>query len=275
MHKLLVILLLLLFPVQAVAELTVGIYPRRSASITKKAFTPFVEGLSAIVGEPVRLAFSPNMKSFRDKYHAGEFDLVHSAQSHYILHRDLGTYRLICANVESGSETMKGALLVRKDSGINAIADLRGKKVMLCDSKYAMGCNVFPTYLLKEAGLEAGRDYTLAFAQSGPGAVIAAFYKQADAAGAGNTIMHMKSGTSKIDMEAMKIIAETKPIKQLPWSVSKALGEEKGTKIREWMLSLDTTPEGRAILREAGIDRFVPAEDADYDSVAEIMETIK
>ena len=108
-------------------------------------------------------------------------------------------------------------------------------------------------------------------AKSGPGAVIGLYYKQADAAGAGNAIFHIKAATSKIDLEALKILAETEPFAPLPWAVSSTMEKTKAAKVQEWMLGLDKNQEGVKILKKAKIDRFIPISDADFDSIAKIM----
>ncbi len=266
--------ILILLPCQAVAELKVGIVPRYSAEITEELFTPFVEGLEKTLNEPVKLIISPTMKSFYKGYSSGSFDLVHLPHPLYVKFRKQGKYQLICANVEDGQEKKVGALLVRRDSGIDTIEQLRGKTVSLCDSKLAMGCRVAPLFLMVNAGLKPGKDFTLHDGGSGTAAVADIVYKRADAACSCTDIMKMSQAEREMNLGELKVLAETEPYPQLPWTILASTDKKKAETIKSWMLGLDTTPDGRAILEQAHIDRFIAAQDADYDYVHRMLQAV-
>lgn len=253
------------FPSQA--DLTMGVFPRRAAAVTNKLFKPLANLISEKLGEKVKLVVTKDFKSFWKGVEAGQFDIVHFNQYHYVLAHDQQGYKVFATNEEHGKSTIAGAITVRKDSGIEKVEDLKGKTILFGGGRKAMGSYVAPTAVLKQHGLTEGVDYTAKFAKNPPGAVISLFHKAADAAGTGNVILQLGSVKKKIDVAELKTLAESEPYIQLPWAAKKGLDPAKVKKISDLMTSL---PKGDAVLKSAKVTGFASADDADFAKVREI-----
>ncbi len=254
------------------AELQMGVFPRRPVAKTHKMFKPLAEKLSQELGEPVKLVVAKDFKAFWKGVQNSQYDIVHYNQYHYLLsHKNQG-YRVIAVNEEFGSSRIAGSLSVRTDAGIAKVEDLRGKTILFGGGKKAMGSFIAPTAILKKAGLEAGKDYTVRFAKNPPSAVIGVFNKAADAAGSGNVILKIKGVQKKIDVGQMQMIAESDEFIHLPWAVKGDMAEEKAERIRSIMISLKGSDD--AVLKSAGVTNFVKAVDGDFDKVREIVEFV-
>jgi phosphonate transport system substrate-binding protein len=259
-------------PSVVLADITMGVFPRRPAAVTAKAFQPLADHLSQALGEKVELVIPKDFKAFWKGVESKKFDLVHYNQYHYIKsHKELG-YNVIATSEEFGSKQIAGALAVRKDSGVNTVADLKGKAILFGGGKKAMGSYIAPTAILKKAGLEAGKDYKVAFAKNPPSAVVGAFHKAADASGSGNVILKIKAVTKQIDTSEMKILAESEPFIHLSWAVKDGFPQDKTQKIQAAMAALINTDEGKKILKAAKVTSFHAASDADYAKVREITK---
>ena len=264
------VMLTLLSSAQAVADITLGVFPRRPVAVTHKAFKPLVKHLSEQLGEPVHLVIPKNFKEFWKGVEKKQFDLVHYNQYHYIKsHKDLG-YRVIAANEEFGNKLIAGALSVRKDSGIKSVNDLKGKTILFGGGKKAMGSYIAPTAILKTAGLTAGKDYQVKFATNPPSAVIGVYNKAAEASGSGNVILRIKAVTKKINADDVTILAESEPFTHLPWAVKSELPETKAQKIQSIMVNLKNTEQGKSVLKSAKVTGFYAVTDADFNKVREI-----
>jgi len=264
--------LTLLGSAQAIADVTLGVFPRRPVAATHKAFKPLAEHLSKQLGEPVRLVIPKNFKAFWDGVQKKQFDIVHYNQYHYIKsHKDLA-YQVIVANEEFGNKQIAGALTVRKDSGIKSVADLKGKTILFGGGKKAMGSYIAPTAILKTAGLTAGQDYKVKFAKNPPSAVIGVYNNAATASGSGNVILRIKAVTKKINTDDVRILAESEPFTQLPWAVKGDMAEAKAKKIQDIMIQLKNSDQGKAILKAAKVTGFYAVTDADYAKVREITK---
>jgi len=255
----------------AIADIVMGVFPRRPIAVTHKAFTPLAKELEKQLGEKVKLVIAKNFKDFWKGVKSKQYDLVHYNQYHYLLSKKLG-YKVILANEEFGNKQIAGSLSVRKDSGIKSVADLKGKTILFGGGKKAMGSYIAPTAILKKAGLEAGKDYTVKFAKNPPSAVIGVFNKAAGAAGSGNVILKIKGVKKKVDTSQMTILAESDKFVHLPWAVKGDMPADKSKKIQTIMTSLKGSPEGAKILKSAKVTNYQVVTDADFDKVKEITK---
>ena len=272
LFSILVFLIIAFNCVEALAEIKMGVFPRRSAEVTRQAFQPLADHLSKALGEEVKLIVPKTFKEFWKGVKENKFDLVHFNQYHYIRsHKELG-YRVIVVNEEFGSKQIAGALSVRKDSGINSVADLRGKVILFGGGTKAMGSYIAPTAVLKKAGLVAGKDYMVNFAMNPPSAVVGAYTKGAGAAGSGNVVLRLKAITKKINADDMKIIAESEPFIQLPWAVNASMSADMENKIQNIMTTLANSESGRTVLKSAEVTSFYAVSDKDFDKVREITK---
>lgn len=270
-HLAVFILLAILIPMECLA-LDLGIFPRRPVAATHKAFKSLAKYLSRELGEPVKLIVPKNFKAFWKQVADKKFDIVHFNQYHYIKsHKEFG-YKVIVSNEEFGNKQIAGSLSIRVDSGIQSVADLKGKTILFGGGKKAMGSFIAPTAILKKAGLEPDKDYTIKFAKNPPSAVIGVFNKAADAAGSGNVILKLGAVTNKIDVSQQKILAESEPFVHLPWAVKGDMPADKAKKIQDLMTALSGSDAGKAILKSARVTGFYAVTDDDFAKVREITK---
>lgn len=253
--------------------LRLGIFPRRNMQVTETMFRPLSEKLSSVVGMKVLLETTHDFASFWENVSSHQYDIVHYNQYHYLKsHKQFG-YEVFARNVEFGRDKIGGAILVRKDSGINSVENLRGKTIVFGGGRGAMMAYITATYLLRKAGLKQG-DYFEQFALNPPKACIATYYRKATAAGAGNYVLELPNVREKIDTSEMKYLVTSQKMAHLPWALKKSVSAELRGKLLDVMVGLADTTEGRKILKAARITKFLPATDKDYDSHREIVKSV-
>ncbi len=253
--------------------LTMGIFPRRNAKMTMKLFRPLQKHLSQALKQEIRLVTAKNFKTFWQGVKQQKYDLVHYNQYHYIVSQKKYGYQVLLRNEEFGEDTIAGALMVRTDSGIDTIADLKGKKIIFGGGPKAMQSYIVATYLLRQGGLQAG-DYIEDFAKNPPNAILTAFYGQAAAAGAGDKVLDLKVVKQQIDSSKMKMLARAPQLPHLPWAVKADMAPELRDKIQTLLLQLKNDDQGQKILKNARLSGFQAAKDADYDPHREIIKTV-
>jgi len=266
------ILLILSASLAAADPLRVGVFPRRDATTTVRMFTPLAEYLERELQRPVQLVTAKDFDAFWAEVKEKRFDLVHFNQLHAIKAHAFG-YRVVASNQEFGAESMAGAIFVRKDSGIETLADLKGKKVVFGGGRDAMMSYIGPRFLLQQAGLNDA-DYTAEFALSPPSAVLAVIYRQADACGAGDVVIQQPLANGRADRDSVTILARTEPLRQLPWAIADTLSGADAARISELMLALGKSPAGLDILKKAGMTGISPASDADYEPHRRMAESV-
>lgn len=254
--------------------LILGVFPRRDPQITIRMFAPLAEYLESQLGRPVTLETAPAFTVFWERMEARRYDIVHFNQYHYVMARKALGYDVLVQNEEFGQDTIRGALYVRRDSGIVSLEQLRGRKVMFGGGTDAMMSYLVPRYLLLEAGLKRG-DFEEVFASSPINAVLATHLGHADAGGAGDVVSSLRVVRERIDVNELEQIAVSEPMAHLPWAVKRETPQPLRDAIRSALLDLNTIPAGRDILSRAGLTGLRPVTDDAYEIHRRIADRVE
>lgn len=254
-------------------ELVLGVFPRQGAQMAHEQYGPVARYLSSVLHRVIRLETAKDFDAFWDNVEKQRYDLIHYNQYHYVKSHATVGYEVILRNEEFGKPTMAPALIVRKDSGISRVADLKGKRVVFGGGRTAMVAYIGAKALLAEHGLHDG-DYMEQVAVNPLNAVIAVSLGQADAAGTGDIALNVSGIAKKVDVAELMVLDTGVELPHLPWAARKGLDHTVIEKVRDALVGLDATPEGRKILEDAGVTRFIPARDADYQSCRELIQRV-
>jgi phosphonate transport system substrate-binding protein len=173
-------------------------------------------------------------------------------------------YEAIVRNSEFGQSTIAGSLVVRKDSGIDSISDLKGKTILFGGGHRAMQSYIAARWLLQNDGLMTG-DYETRFALNPPNAIISTYLGQTDAAGVGDVVIRLAAVKRIIDVREMRYLAKTKPMPHLPWAVPPGVDMPTRRALQDSLIGLSGNPSGQALLDTAKLSGLVATQDADYD----------
>ncbi len=251
--------------------LLMGVFPRRNATLTTRLFTPLASYLSQQLGREVQLQTAKDFPSFWRGVTARRYDIVHYNQYHYIISAD--AYEVIAHNREFGRDDVAGTLFVRKDSGITELAQLRGRRIIFGGGEDAMMSYILPRYLLLEAGLNSS-DYQAHFANSPPNALMALYFNQADAGGAGDILIDLPVVKENIDTGQLLPLAQTPPLLHLPWAVKRGADRRLRERIQQLLVGLENSASGRTILKKAKLSGIGVAHDSDYDPHRRIVDRV-
>lgn len=254
--------------------LTMGVFPRRNPEKTYEAFIPLTELLSSKIGQTIALDISTTFEEFWHKLSTGAFDIIHCNQYHYLAAKRDYNFELMATNVEFGKTSIAGAIIVRKDSGLDSITDLKGKTIMFGGDPNAVQGYIVITHLLRQAGLKAG-DYQEIFAVTPSNAVLATYFQMADAAGAADVTLKLRATKNYSDTSQLKFLATSQQLPQLPWAISKDISPELRLEIHKVITGLNQYPEGQKALSKAFLDDIIPAKDHAFDVLRTIAKEIK
>lgn len=257
----------------AADPLVIGVFPRRNAEQTLQMFTPLAKHLEQRLGADVVVETAYDFSSFWAMVEARRYHLVHFNQYHYVRSNQESGYRVIAKNREFGSSTLRAVILVRRDSGIRQLSDLKGRKIVFGGGRDAMISYIAPTYILRSAGLDE-RDYLEGFALNPLQALLAVYYHQGAAAAVGHVVPHLPRIRSEVDTGELLEIASSEPLTQLPWAVRGDLPADLVEDLRSAMLDLESTSAGRRILDTMVIDGLDPANDQEYDVHRRIVRSV-
>lgn len=253
------LILLLTSSALAVDRLRFGVSPLSDTLRTLKMYKPLADAISAQVGIPVEVSPSATMEMFMGRVKNGEFDIVLASYTS-LLFGNAKDYEVFANTQTGGISTARGIVVVRADSGITKLSDLKGKGIGFMDDQaifYFLGRS-----LLKANGIDLIRDMTPQFFGKSDAALLAVYNKQIEAASVkDNTITILKD---KIDASQLRVLAETETMPTIPLAVKKGLDPALSAKIKAVVLAV---PNGDPIWKAQNVDGVVPADAKTYDGL--------
>ena len=252
-------------PGTATAEIKLGLLPRLSATEMTTMFTPLAEYLSKETGEKISLVIPKDFDAFKALVVSGQVDMGFANPLVYVqLKKSDASLDLLGLASEKSGTKFRGIIIARKDSGIEKISDLKGKKLIFVEEDSAAG-HIFQMLTLSKAGLDVKKDFTkLPFAKKHTNVALAVFNKAADAGGIRED--DLEKMKEVVDLAQIKVVAYTDYYPNWPFFSSKRMNSATAGKVRAALLKLKpNSTEAQQVAGAAKITGFAQVVDKDYD----------
>jgi phosphonate transport system substrate-binding protein len=161
-------------------------------------------------------------------------------------------------------------VIVRQDAPHRTFADLRGAAWAYNDPGSHSGYNVVRHHLLT-LGETAGYFGRVEAAGAHQVSIELVLKGAVDAAGIDSTVLETENARRPELGRALRIVASIGPSPIPPVVVARALDPGLRSRLREAFVTMALEADGRAILADGGIARFVSVEDADYEPIREMV----
>ncbi len=239
-------------------SLTFGVVPIKPPVLTKKIFEPIKQQLEKKVNMKIHLIIPPSIKLFTKKACAENYDLIWPNNVGYFSLNEKCNYSAII----QGQPAFHGGVIVRKDSGIINLSQLRGK-IIASISKKSYGSHLFIKKELEKVGLDPENDVQFIIKGNLEWIVHAVINKVVDAGGIRlETLDHKKFASIR---DELQIISTSPPIPQFPFAVRNDLSWDIKSAFMEAFQEMQSKdPEGKKILDGLGIESFSPASVQEY-----------
>ena len=202
-----------------------------------------------------------------------EAHLASLATFAYVLAADMGVAEAELVSVRFGSPTYNGQIIVRKDSGINMVADLQGKSFARPDPLSASGW-IIPMLTMRAAGVDPDTGLSRVVDAGSHDAVVAAVFS--GDADAGATYVDARSRIEAdfpTVMEDIIVIAITEDIPNDGVQFHPSISAEMREKIVAALLEIVATDEGVEALNKAyqwnDLERH---DDTFYDPFRQVLQ---
>lgn len=250
-------------------QLTFGVYSFKQPTDVYKEFQPALKQLqlaaTTVLGTPlhIELRVFKTYEECLEAFVAGKVDFVRFGPASYVLAKQRNAaIELLAAEQEDGRKVCKGVVVVRKDSDIKTLADLRGRRFAFGDQQSTIGRYLSQAELLR-AGIDGKalkdfryldrHDLVYAAVQLGDfdaGAVHGGTFERLNQKGQDLRVIHSFDNVGK------------------PWIARAGLERPVLQALREALLQL-TDAEALKALQVSG---FLPATDKDYQPVRDGMK---
>ncbi len=228
-----------------------------------RRLTPLTKYLSETLQRPVTLKLSPNMSAAIDDVAKGDVEIAYLTPVAYLKARAQGNVQLVVKVLTNKQASFQLMIVVRDDSPIRRIQDLKGKTFAFGDK-----AAILQRAVVVGAGmpLESLGEYKF----------IGHLDNIAKGVASGDFDAGILKDTTAIDWrkKGLRVLYSSPPLPSFNIVASSKLDARLLKQIRQAFLSLDMkNPAHKAVMHalDDGYDGFAPARDSDYDVVRRLI----
>lgn len=240
------------------------------------------EDMTEALGIPCTVYRATDYSAAVEAMRTGNAQLAEFGPFSYVTARErAGAEALAVRGTKDGVSGYKTQFVVRPDSGIETLQDLQGKTFAFVDPESTSG-NVIPSDEILTAMPELGLTFddlhtdgkffkSAMYAGTHPGSMQAVIQGNVDAAAVASSTLENQIQAGNVKEGDLKIIYESPNIPSDPIAIQKDLPQELKDKVLDFLLNYDD-PEFFGDEEGKEPERFIKANDSDYDYLQELKE---
>jgi len=250
--------------------LKVALLPDENASTVIKKNEGLKKYLEARTGKKIELIVTTDYSSMIEAMRHGRLDVAYFGPLSYVLARQKSSIEPFAAlKTKKEGTTYKAVVIGNVAAGINKIADIKGKNMVYGDTA-STSSHLIPKSMLAENGLKAKVDYQEHFVGAHDAVVMAVQNGNAQAGGLSKPIFESLVQRGIISPAKVKVLEESRPFPQYPWTMRSDMKPALKEKIRSAFLNL----KDMEVLKHFKAEGFGPITDKDYDVVRNLGELL-
>ncbi|MBI2915089.1 MAG: phosphate/phosphite/phosphonate ABC transporter substrate-binding protein [Firmicutes bacterium] len=234
---------------------------------TMKAYGGFVQYLSRKLDRPVELVQRNTYSEINQLVRDGYVSVALVCSKPYVDgHRDFGMELLAIPQV-NGRVRYRSYIIVPESSPARSLKDLRGKSFAFSDPLSYSG-KFAPTYMLWKMGEKPETFFhRYVFTYSHDRSIKAVAEKLVDGASVDSMVYEYMVTRTPDYVSKVRIVDRSPEVGNTPFVVHPGLDRELKLRLRNLFLTMHEDPEGRQILTELMIDRFVVPDDSLFEPI--------
>jgi phosphonate transport system substrate-binding protein len=250
----------------------IGLVPQDNAVKMVKKWQPLAEYLRTVLHREVELEIEPDYESVIRGLASRKIEIGLLGSFAYVRAAEGKNIVPLARRVIFGSSNYRGVVVVRADSSMHSLADLRGKRFAFTDKNSTTGY-ALPVKALHDLGYGAPQQFfsEVIFTGNHDSALLAVYSGSADGAALSTTRFDPRN----LKLERLRIIWQSETIPLGPFVARKDLGEQLLSSLRRAFLRIGTTEETKPLLKQFGVDGFVPAYERDYRVVKKLLKSLE
>lgn len=263
-------------------KLVVQFVPTNNDGSMEAKTKPFAEYLSKKLDRDVEVTLATDYSTIVEAMASGQVDIGIMPPAAYVQAKDMGAAEAILTSElgkydeETGlplegelTSTFKGEILVKSDSSIKTLADLKGKKIAALSPNSASGY-IYPVAELKDAGIDPTTQSTITTVNDIPSEITSVLNGQMDAAfvfqGARNVFA--SSFPDNDLFEDLRVLYLTEgDIPNDAIAVQPSMDETLKEEVKQVFLNMRDDDEGAEAMAIWGHKGYQEAADSAYDTI--------
>lgn len=267
--------------------LTVQFVPSQNADTLEAKAKPLEKLLTDRLGIPVKVSVSTDYNTIIEAMASKKVDVGFLPPTAYVLAKEKGAADVILQAQRFGVQDDTGApteelvdfykamIIVKKNSDIQSVSDLKGKRIAYQNVTSSAGF-VWPAGKLLEAGLDPLKDVQAITVKGHDQGVLAVLNGDVDAAAIFQDARNIVKGDYPTVFEDTEVLTFTEPIPNDTVTVRTDMNAEWSEKIASAFIDIGKDEAGRAIIQEIySHEGYVKSQDSTFDIVREYGEKVK
>jgi len=256
------------------AELTIGLIPEQNVFKQVERYKPLGDYIEKKTGNKITFTILSRYGNILDNFHNKKLDgAFWGSFTGAMAIKKLGIEMLARPVNNDGNSTYWGYIVVRKDSGIKNVQDMKGKSLAFVEQATTAGY-IFPMAYFKEHGVSNIKTYfkEYYFAGSHDAALYAVLDIKADVGCVKNSMLDRLAEKDPRIKNELVVLAQSPEVPSNGLGLRKEIAFGVKADIKRVLLEMEGDPEGKKILEQFGALRFVETKDSDYTPVFEIAK---
>lgn len=267
--------------------LTVQFVPSQNADTLEAKAKPLEKLLGDRLGIPVKVSVSTDYNTIIEAMASKQVDVGFLPPTAYVLAKEKGAAEVILQAQRFGVDDATGAkttelvdfyksmIIVKKDSPIKSIEDLKGKKIAYQNVTSSAGY-VWPAAVLMDAQIDPLNDVTPLTVKGHDQAVISVLNDDVDAAAIFQDARTLVSKDYPTVFEDTRVLTYTSKIPNDTISVRSDMDAAWVTKLQDAFIDIGMSEDGRKVIEEIYThEGYVVSNDSVFDIVREYGEKVK
>ena len=255
---------------QAEEPLTLAVHPYLPVKEIMTRFTPLADYLGKEIGRPVSVRVGRDYDEHIMYLGKDRADIAFMGPASYVtMVAKYGKKPLLARLETDGNPLFRGYFIVRQDSPLKSLADLKGKRMAFGDRDSTMS-HLVPQYMLEKAGVPLDKLAEYKFLGSHNNVVLAVLSGDFDAGAVKDEVF------DKYAKQGLRALVDTPYYSDHVFVTRSTLAPGMIQALRSAMLRLKDTPGGREILEtiKPHTTALVPAVDTDYDNIRQVLKAL-
>jgi len=253
---------------EAQTTLKVSAIPDEAPTELQRKFVPLGKYLEANIGMPVEFIPVTDYAATVEGLVAKKLDMVWYGGFTFVQARirTNGTAIPLVQRVED--EKFQSVFITQPNSGINSLADVKGKTFTFGSPSSTSG-HLMPRWFLLQQGLDPDKDFKrVAFSGAHDATALQVAGGKVDAGAMNISVWHKMLEEKKLDPSQVKVFYTTPPYYDYNWTVRGDLDPALVQKLKDAFLGLDPTqPAHKEILDLQRASKFIPTTPENYKSI--------
>ncbi len=242
-----------------------GVFPHLSMGQLEKIYAPIAEDFERALGRKVVFRSKSNFEQFAAELQHRTYDVALVQPFDYVVAHDRHGYLPLARR----GETLAAQFMVRPDSPLKSIQDLRGKKIGVPPDTAAISHLV--KLALVRAGVHPGRDVSVRHFRTHDSCLQQLVIGGIDSCGSAPYPVRFFKSKWKVDL---RVLSETFVIPHALFVVHERVPANERQILLKTILSWPESERGRALLEHGSLTSFVVATDREYDIVRDYSRQI-